>query len=196
MVTFGSADSRLQLKITVPLSWEDRQIRDALILPFMKAYEKKFPASEAQGPFDVLKSGPCILSAEATTRTLRARAAHGHAVEVEIVAHKDTAAALAKLPTLEMLREGERLVSMLGDSNSSLTEMHQLVDTVAAADCDLAYRGMVLASDEHGSTALHLALTRADRALCEKLMAYPVAVHARGAQGNTALMYAAQVGAR
>jgi len=50
--------SHLALKITVPVSWESRSCREALVEPFMKAYAKKQPDAAAQllaGPFELLR---------------------------------------------------------------------------------------------------------------------------------------------
>ena len=54
----GCLLSHLALKITVPVSWESRSCREALVEPFMNAYAKKRPDAAAQllaGPFELLR---------------------------------------------------------------------------------------------------------------------------------------------
>ena len=50
-------DKHLALKITLPVSWEARSCREALVEPFMKAYAKKRPetAAHSAGPFEFLR---------------------------------------------------------------------------------------------------------------------------------------------
>ena len=54
----GCPVSHLKLKITVPVSWEPRSLREALVEPFMKVYARKQPDAAAQllaGPFELLR---------------------------------------------------------------------------------------------------------------------------------------------
>ena len=60
----NDADLASCVKITLPLSWEDRPIRDAIVAPFVRAYDAKFPQSSATaaGPYEIIRvqywSGP------------------------------------------------------------------------------------------------------------------------------------------
>ena len=77
--------SHLTLKITVPVSWESRSLREALVEPFMKAYAKKQPDAAAQllaGPFELLRveswGGPRPCAADRSEQRPNGNAAPQH----------------------------------------------------------------------------------------------------------------------
>ena len=77
--------SHLTLKITVPVSWESRSLREALVEPFMKAYAKKQPDAAAQllaGPFELLRveswAGPRPCAADKLEQRPNGHAAPQH----------------------------------------------------------------------------------------------------------------------
>ena len=57
-------DTGVTLKLTLPLSWEQRSVRDAVIAPFLQSSNRRNPKASvaAAGPFEVVRvkywSGP------------------------------------------------------------------------------------------------------------------------------------------
>ena len=81
----GCLASHLALKITVPVSWESRSCREALVEPFMNAYAKKRPDATAQllaGPFELLRveswGGPRPCAADRSEQRPNGNAASQH----------------------------------------------------------------------------------------------------------------------